>query len=200
MPGRRRAGARGARRRRRIERVQRGRCADEHRAAFRRRGGSDVCDPGARGGAMNDFSERIAKLSPKKLALLAVALQSKVDQLEHAGSEPIAIIGMGCRVPGGGRDPESFWRILRDGVDTIAEIPRDRWDVDACWSADPDEPGKMYTRQGGFLDAIDRFDPHFFGIAPREAATLDPQQRLLLEVSWEALEDAGQAIDALAGS
>ncbi len=149
---------------------------------------------------MSDFSERIAKLSPKKLALLAVALQSKVDQLERTSSEPIAIIGMGCRVPGGARDPEAFWSLLKNGVDAITEIPRSRWDVDACWSADPDEPGKMYTRYGGFLDDIDQFDPHFFGIAPREAITLDPQHRLLLEVSWEALEHAGQAIDALAGS
>jgi len=149
---------------------------------------------------MSDFSERIAKLSPKKLALLAVALQSKVEQLERASSEPIAIIGMGCRVPGGARDPEAFWSLLKNGVDAITEIPQSRWDVDACWSPDPDEPGKMYTRYGGFLDDIDEFDPHFFGIAPREAINIDPQHRLLLEVSWEALEHAGQAIDALAGS
>ena len=149
---------------------------------------------------MSDLKDRISKLSPQKLALLAVSLQSKLDQVEQAASEPIAIVGMGCRVPGGVSDPDSFWRLLHDGVDAVTEIPRNRWDVDACYSADPDEPGKMYTRHGGFLERIDEFDSHFFGIAPREASTLDPQHRLLLEVAWEALEHGGQPIDALAGS
>jgi acyl transferase domain-containing protein len=149
---------------------------------------------------MSDFKERIAKLSPQKLALLAVSLQSKLDHVERTASEPIAIVGMGCRIPGGADSPESLWRLLRDGVDAVGEIPGDRWDVDGCYSPDPDEIGKMYTRQGAFLKDIDRFDPHFFGIAPREALTLDPQQRLLLEVTWEALEHAAQPIDALMGS
>src|SRR5581483_8931792 len=193
------AGGRGAGAARRARR----RRLDGHRAVVGGRSGSDVREPASgrsRDRTMSDFTERISKLSPKKLALLAVTLQSKVEQLERASSEPIAIVGVGCHVPGGGRDPESFWSLLRDGVAAITEVPRDRWDVDACWSADPDAPGKMYTRHGGFLDAIDRFDPHFFGIAPREAVTLDPQQRLLLEVSWEALEHAGQPVAALAGS
>ena len=123
-------------------------------------------------------------------------------------NEPIAIVGLSCRLPGAG-DPDSFWHLLRDGVDAIGEVPADRWDVDAYYQAhangDGDNqfvvaPGKMNTRWGGFLDQVDHFDPHFFGISPREAARMDPQQRLLLEVAWEALERAGQAPQRLAGS
>ena len=113
---------------------------------------------------------------------------------------PIAIVGLGCRFPGGGDDPDAFWTALRAGVDGVVEIPRDRWDVDAYYDANPDAPGTMYTQHGGFLNSVDRFEPQFFGISPREAATLDPQQRLLLEVAWEALEHAGQAPNRLAGS
>src|SRR6185295_51973 len=93
-----------------------------------------------------------------------------------------------------------FWRLLERGGDGIVEVPRDRWDVDALYDPDPDAPGKVSSRFGGFIRDIDRFDAEFFGITPREAATMDPQQRLLLEVTWEALEDAGQAPDRLAGS
>ena len=114
-------------------------------------------------------------------------------------AEPIAIIGLACRFPEAAT-PEQFWSLLRDGVDAISEVPRDRWDIDAYFDADPDAPGKMYARYGGFLSGIDRFDAGFFGISPREAISLDPQQRLLLEVSWEALEHAGQPADKLAGS
>src|SRR5262245_1539413 len=148
---------------------------------------------------MSDFSERIAKLSPKRLAFLAMELQAQLDAAKSGQNEPVAIVGLGCRVPGAS-DPEGFWRILSGGIDAIGEIPRDRWDVDAFYDPDPDAPGKMYVRRGGFLNEIDRFDPHFFGISPREAATLDPQQRLLLEVCWEALESAGQPPDRLEGS
>ena len=105
--------------------------------------------------------------------------------------EPIAIIGLGCRFPGDANDPESFWRLLAGGVDAIREVPRERWDIDAYHDPDPGAPGKMYTRHGGFLAGIDRFDPAFFEISPREAVNMDPQQRLLLETSWEALERAG---------
>lgn len=115
-------------------------------------------------------------------------------------SEPIAIIGMGCRFPGGCNDPETFWRFLRKGGDAIIEVPPDRWNADAMYDPNPDAPGKMYTRWGGFLDNVDRFDAAFFGISPREARGMDPQQRLVMEVSWEALENAGQAPDKLAGS
>ena len=127
-------------------------------------------------------------------------LQSKLDATERARSEPLAVIGLGCRFPGGASEPEAYWRLLRDGVDAIVEIPRDRWDVDEYYHPDPRAPGKMSTRWGGFLERVDGFDPYFFGISPRECAAMDPQQRLFLEVAWEALEDAGQAINRLRGS
>jgi acyl transferase domain-containing protein/acyl carrier protein len=113
--------------------------------------------------------------------------------------EPIAIIGMSCSFPGA-KDPEEFWQRLRDGVDAITEVPKERWDLRAFYDPNPDISGKMNTRWGGFLDRVDQFDPHFFGISPREAESIDPQQRLLLEASWEALESAGQAPEKLAGS
>lgn len=139
--------------------------------------------------------------SPIKRALLAIEdLQAKLDAVEYAKTEPIAIIGMGCRFPGGADSPEAFWQMLHDGVDAIGEVPSDRWDIDAYYDPDPDAPGKMYTRQGGFLNGVDSFNPQFFGISAREATSLDPQQRLLLEVGWEALENANQAPDQLLNS
>ncbi|MHB1131379.1 MAG: type I polyketide synthase, partial [Chloroflexota bacterium] len=111
--------------------------------------------------------------------------------------QPIAIIGIGCRLPGGVDGPESYWRLLWDKVDAITEIPVDRFDARTYYDPRPATPGKMATRWGGFLAHIDRFDAQFFGIAPREAERMDPQQRLLLEVAWEALEDAGQTRDNL---
>ena len=114
--------------------------------------------------------------------------------------EPIAIIGLGLRFPGGASDPEAYWRLLRDGVDAIREIPADRYDIDAVYAPEAATPGKTNSRHGGFLDGIDQFDAEFFGIAPREAAALDPQQRLLLEVAWHALENAGLAPASLAGT
>jgi hybrid polyketide synthase/nonribosomal peptide synthetase FtdB len=113
--------------------------------------------------------------------------------------EPIAVIGLGCRFPGA-PDPGAYWRLLRDGVDAIHEVPPDRWDIDAYYDPQPTTPGKMSTRWGGFLPAVDLFDRTFFRLSAREAAAMDPQQRLLLEVAWEALEDGGQAIDRLAGT
>jgi polyketide synthase 12/epothilone polyketide synthase D len=114
--------------------------------------------------------------------------------------EAIAIVGLGCRFPGGASSPDAFWERLARGFDATAEIPGDRWNIDAYYDPDPDAPGKMYTRRGAFLDRVDLFDPQFFGISPREAVSLDPQQRLLLEVTWEALEHAGKAPDRLFGS
>jgi acyl transferase domain-containing protein/acyl carrier protein len=112
----------------------------------------------------------------------------------------IAVVGMACRFPGGADDPASFWRLLRDGRSAIGRIPAGRFDLGALYDPDPDRPGRMYMRQGGFLDAVDGFDAEFFRISPREAAQMDPQQRLFLEVGWEAIEDAGLTAKALDGS
>jgi acyl transferase domain-containing protein/acyl carrier protein len=148
---------------------------------------------------MSDLLQRLEKLSPKKLALLAVDLQTR---LEAAGAvnDPVALIGIGCRLPGGVTGPESFWELLWNGHDAVSEVPRNRWDIDAYYDPDPDRPGKMSSRWGGFIDDINGFDTAFFGISPREAAGMDPQQRLLLEVCWQALEHAGQAPAKLNGS
>lgn len=153
---------------------------------------------------MSDFLERISQFSPKRLALLADDLQSRVQALEeklvHGAHEPVAIVGIGCRFPGGADTPERFWELVRDGVDAISEVPAERWAIDDYYHADPDAPGKMNTRWGGFLGAVDGFDPHFFGVSPREAHSMDPQQRLLLEVAWEALEHAGISAEQVDGS
>ncbi len=139
-------------------------------------------------------------LSPLKRAFLALKeMQAKLETNEQAKTEPIAIIGMGCRFPSA-NDPEAYWQMLRNGVDAMAEVPLDRWDINAYYDLNPDAPQKMYVRKAGFLDQINQFDPQFFGIAPREAVNMDPQQRLLLEVSWEALENAGIAPDKIVGT
>jgi acyl transferase domain-containing protein/aryl carrier-like protein len=116
-----------------------------------------------------------------------------------APDEPIAIIGIGCRFPGGANDPDSFWNILAEGVDAVTEVPADRWNPRSFYDPDPSKPGKTLARWGGFLADIEQFDPHFFGISPREAARMDVQQRLLLETAWEALEDGGQVLQRLPG-
>jgi acyl transferase domain-containing protein/2-polyprenyl-3-methyl-5-hydroxy-6-metoxy-1,4-benzoquinol methylase/acyl carrier protein len=140
-------------------------------------------------------------LSALKQAYLALEkMEAKVKSLQNASREPIAIIGLGCQFPGGANDPESFWRILRDGVDAISEVPADRWDIDAFYDPDPEAPGKISTRWGGFIQGVDQFDPQLFGISPREAASMDPQQRILLETCWKALEHSGQAPDQFTGS
>ncbi|MCC5601565.1 type I polyketide synthase [Nostoc favosum] len=150
---------------------------------------------------MSNNLENSQPLSPTKRALLALQeMQAKLEANERAKTEPIAIIGLGCRFPGGSNDPESYWQMLRNGIDAITEVPADRWDIDAYYDPNPDATGKMYVRNAGFLDQVDQFDPQFFGIAPREAVNMDPQQRLLLEVSWEALENAGLAQEGLVGS
>jgi thioester reductase-like protein len=113
-------------------------------------------------------------------------------ELERARRDaPIAIVGMGCRFPGGASSPEAFWKLLCDGIDATGDMPSSRWDVDRFFDVDPDAPGKYYVKRGAFLDDIAGFEPEFFSISPREAVGMDPQQRLLLEVTWEALEDYG---------
>jgi acyl transferase domain-containing protein/acyl carrier protein len=125
--------------------------------------------------------------------------EARPDARSDLASESIAIIGIGCRFPGSS-GPREFWQSIRDGVDAITEVPADRFNLDEVYDSDPTVPGKISTRWGGFVDQVDQFDAQFFGISPREAARMDPQQRLLLEVTWEALEDAGQAVEKLTGS
>ncbi len=113
---------------------------------------------------------------------------------------PVAIVGIGCRFPGGVTGPASFWKLLAEGGDAITEIPADRIDLGHYYDPRPATPGRMATRWGGFVDGLDRFDAEFFGVSPREAERMDPQQRLLLECAWEGLEDAGIDPTRLDGS
>lgn len=133
-----------------------------------------------------------------KNALLRInELQARLDAVENAHREPIAIIGIGCRFPGGANDPDAFWNLLHDGVDAVRPIPPERWDTRIF-----DDLGleKQIAWQCGLVDNIDQFDPQFFNISPREANTMDPQQRMVLEVSWQALENAGVTGEQLTGS
>lgn len=127
-------------------------------------------------------------------------MRRELEEHERARTEPIAVVGIGCRFPGGVVDAETYWEILSSGTDAVREIPEDRWDAEEFFADEHGRPGKMSTRCGGFLDRIDHFDHDFFGISRREALLMDPQQRLTLEVVWEALENAGQAPAGLAGS
>lgn len=126
-------------------------------------------------------------------------LRAKVDSLERRQSEPVAIVGMGCRFPGA-RDLAAFWDLLLSGTDPLGPVPAERWDIASLYSPDPQARGKTVSREGGYLPGLDGFDAAFFGITPREAPFIDPRQRLILETAWEALEDAGIAVDRLAGS
>ncbi|HLZ60657.1 MAG TPA: type I polyketide synthase [Ktedonosporobacter sp.] len=114
--------------------------------------------------------------------------------------EPLAIVGIGCRFPGAVNDTREYWHFLLNGIDAIREIPTERWDASRYYHPDPNQPGAMYSRWGGFLDQVDRFDAGFFGITPAEASRMDPQQQALLETSWEAMEDAGIVPHTIAGS
>jgi acyl transferase domain-containing protein/acyl carrier protein len=142
---------------------------------------------------------RMETKSATRLALLARQARAR-DEVTAQAAEPIAVFGMGCRFPGGANDPESFWRLLREGTDAITRVPPDRWDADALYDPNPAAPGKLTSLWGGFIDQVDGFDANFFGIAPREATHMDPQQRLVLEVAYEALERAGQPRERLSSS
>ncbi len=146
---------------------------------------------------MTQPSDDPAKTTQRRLLRALDEAVARLEAVERARAEPIAVIGLGCRLPGGVNDAATFWQLLRDGVDATGEVPPNRWDADALFDPDPEAVGKICTRRGGFLAEIDRFDAEFFGISPREAAAMDPQQRLLLEVAHEALDSAGRLGDRL---
>src|SRR3984957_5093710 len=129
-------------------------------------------------------------------------LTARLEIAEKGDTEPIAVVGMGCRLPGGADTPDQFWRLLQDGGNGIVGVPSERWDADAFYSDDHTVPGTICSREGGFITSWrpDEFDAEFFGISPREAAAMDPQQRLLLEVTWEALENAGITAPTIRGT
>jgi len=143
--------------------------------------------------------------SPDRRAIITEALR-KIDDLtarleiaEKADTEPIAVVGMACRLPGGVNTSAQYWQFLKDGASGVVRVPPERWDADAYYSDDHTRQGTICNREGGFLTSWqpDQFDAEFFGISPREAAAMDPQQRLLLEVAWEALENAGITPEAI---
>ncbi|WP_264990832.1 type I polyketide synthase, partial [Mycobacterium kiyosense] len=139
----------------------------------------------------------VLKLGVQASATAAPARPASVRP--GATDEPIAIVAVACRFPGS-PDPDAYWDLLSGAVDAIREIPDDRFDIDEFYDPDPEAPGKIYSRNGGYLEGIDGFDPEFFGISPREAVWIDPQQRLMLEIVWEGLERAGYSPAALRGS
>ena len=151
---------------------------------------------------MSDVSKKPGPFHDRlKKALVAVKQQqAELSALKARNSESIAIVGIGCRFPGGVRGPQSFWQKLSEGFDAIQAVPSERWETERFFDKTPQTPGKLYTRYGAFLDRADAFDPRFFRITPREAISMDPQQRILLETAWESLEDAAIDPTTLKGS
>lgn len=148
----------------------------------------------------SSFKDRVTRLSPEKLVLLACELQSRLDKQDKAARQPIAVITGACRYPGDVRDLDGFWRLLETQGIAAEQIPAERWNIDEFFDSDPDALGKMTARFGGFLPDVRGFDAHFFGLSPREAERMDPQQRIFLEVAWEAFENCGLTKEMLAGS
>ena len=150
--------------------------------------------------AVEKISEKREGLSPLQKAALALRnAEKRIRALEHAKTEPIAIVGMSCRFPGA-PSVEDYYQLLCDGTDAITEAPKERWDLDELYDTNPNAAGKINTRYGGFISDVDKFDARFFGLSPLEARLMDPQHRLSLELVWHALEDSGLRPSGLRGS